>query len=154
MSFGEYNGDAVYDMWVDYTYQEYTGSGGGSCGNHGGRYYHFQPRKQSIKEQIAVCRNRIKLRLVQLERLEARLEEAKRKLENPNLSPHRLASLNNVVTKNFPNQIACIQEKIKKDEDKITSLLMEHEKRTNALTVVLCIAAIFLAVFIFLMIFK
>lgn len=153
--YGEYNGNTVHDMWVDYTYQEYTGgSGGGSYGNHGGGYYDSRPRKKSVGEQIAMLRNHIKQNKERIERLEAQIEEVKKKLESPNLTPHRAKSLENTIRISIPNAIAGYKAKIQKDEDKLISLQMRREKGINAWTIILCIAAILIAFYLFLVIFK
>ena len=153
--YGEYNGDTVHDMWVDYTYQEYTGgSGGGSYGNHCGGYYGSQPRKKSVGEQMAMLRNRIKHNKERIERLEAQKEEVKKKLENPNLTPRRAKSLEDAIRISITNALAGYEAKIQKDEDKLISLQIEHEKGINAWTIIFCVVAILLAFFLFLVIFK
>lgn len=153
--YGEYNGNTVHDMWVDYTYQEYAGgSGGGSFGNCGGCHGGPQPSNKSAREQIAACRKRIKRNREKIERLEVQMDEVRRKLEKPNISPRRIDSLNDVLTNGIPSAIASIHTKIKKDENKLISLQIERERRINAWTIALCVAAIFLAFIFFLLIFK
>lgn len=156
--YGEYNGDTVHDMWVDYTYDEYigelgywNGDGGSPQRNRGGGY-HSAPSKRSTSELIDGCRKRIARNESRIKGIEADIEQTKKSLENPNLSTKKIRSLQYVL-ENLPKTIAQYREAIEKDQAKLIPLLMKREKQRNLWTIGACIFAILASVFIFWLIF-
>lgn len=89
----EYNGDTLHDMWVDYTYQEYTGElndWNGSSGNSGPRPYRYSSKYQppkSTSQLIAECRSRINSYKAHIANLEVEIERTKKSAENPAVPP-------------------------------------------------------------------
>lgn len=93
----EYNGDTLHDMWVDYTYQEYTGElndWNGSSGNSGPRPYRYSSKYQppkSTSQLIAECRSRINSYKAHIANLEVEIERTKKSAENPAVPPGKKA---------------------------------------------------------------
>lgn len=120
--YGEYNGDTVHDMWVDYTYHENTGElsdwyGVGSDGGHlpprysYGSNSNYQPTK-STSQLITECRSHITSNKAHIANLEAEIERTKKSIENPVVPPRKKAQFQKLLDVNFPNRLARYRQNI------------------------------------------
>ncbi|MCM1518241.1 MAG: hypothetical protein NC117_06350 [Pseudoflavonifractor sp.] len=97
--YGEYNGDTMHDMWVDYTYHENIGEfndwyGVGSGGGHRPHRYRFnyQPSK-TISQLINECKSRISSNKAKIAEIGTEIEYAKKSIENPTVAPEKKVQL-------------------------------------------------------------
>ncbi len=149
--YGEYNGDAVHDMWVDYTYEECTS---GPTGRLGGKTYGSRRQTHlSTKEQIDACRSRIASNEKLIANLKADIERAKRKIANPKIHPQKGQELQRLLTKVYPKRLGQYRKKIKEDETLLTSLIVKREKERKLYTIIICISAIIISSIILPLIF-
>lgn len=157
--FGEYNGDTMHDMWVDYTYDEYTGelgywndgSGNGRRHNQGGDYRPYQ-RQKSTSERIEACRKRIAKNESRIAGIEADIERIKKSLDSPNLPSKEIRSLK-LSLEGPPKAMEGPRKTIEKDKTKLIPLLMKREKERNLWTIGICIFAILISLFLFWVVF-
>lgn len=150
--YGEYNGNTVHDMWVDYTYHEITGELSDWYGGRGGG--HRQPRyrsdykpAKSISRLINECKSRIGSHKANIANVEAEIERTRKSIENPAVNPRKKAQLQRLLDVNFPNLLASYRQKLEKDEAKLISLLIKREKERNVRTIGCCIFAILVSLF-------
>lgn len=158
--YGEYNGDTMHDMWVDYTYHENIGEfndwyGGGSGGGHRPHRYrsNYQPSK-TISQLINDCKSRISSNKAKIAEIRTEIEFAKKSIENPTVAPEKKVQLQKMLDENFPNRLARYRKSIAKDEAKITSLLMKREEQRTLWTIGVCIVAILFSLFLFWLIYN
>lgn len=152
--FGEYNGDTVHDMWVDYTYDEYTGKlgywdgGGGNRRPQRGRDSRSSQRQKSTSELIEGCRKRIAKNESRIAGIEADIERIKKTLESPNLTSKKIKSLK-LSLEDLPKAMDGHLKAIERDKAKLIPLLKKREKERNLLTIGICIFAIILSIILF-----
>lgn len=148
--YGEYNGDTVHDMWVDFTYQEYT-SGGNNWygGRHSSRRSGRNRRSKSITQLISECQSRIDLNKAKITNLLDKIEYARKSVASPVVPPREKAYFQKQLDINYPRRLARYRQDIENDEATLILLLMKREKERNFLTIAGCIIAIMVALFIF-----
>ncbi|MEE0978812.1 MAG: hypothetical protein UH625_05325 [Muribaculaceae bacterium] len=159
MSDDEYNGDTVHDMWVDYTFHQYTGELDdwyGDSGNDGCSppcyTSKYRPSK-STSQLIAECRNRINSYKANIADLEMEVERTRKSVDDPAVPPGKRKKMQKSLDVNFPNRLARYRQNIEKYEAQLTSLLMKREKARNRRTIGLCIFAILVSLLVFWLIY-
>lgn len=149
--YGEYNGDAVHDMWVDYTYEQCTS---GPTGRLVGKTYGSRRQRQlSTKEQIDACRSRIASNEKLIANLKADIERTKSKIANPKIHPQKELELKRLLNKVYPKRLGQYRKKVNEDEALLVSLLIKREKERNLYTILICIFAIIISSIVFPLIF-
>lgn len=141
--YSEYNGDAVHDMWVDYTYQQNTGGGdgGGYYLRQGGGYV---AQEMSLSQQIRYCRMRIqsfKANLSFVDRERVRMESM---VATGSGSQEEIAKAKRFLAK-LPKRVAKTQRKLAAEETKLTELLIKRERQLDIVTICVCAIAVFVA---------
>lgn len=155
--YGEYEGDVMHDMWVDYTYHEYTGELGDWYGGddacqydvdenrpYGGDGYRQERREKSNSELIEECRGRIAKYERNIVRLRADIEQARQALENPKLAPDRVRELQHCVALKIKRVAEC-ERVIEKENAKLLPLLTFQKELRKRRTIAICIGAVTVA---------
>lgn len=155
--YGEYNGDTVHDMWVDHSYEMWTGENV-TGGYNGGvpaqpKLYVVAPsQKEKSQREINICKSRIGSHKSRLLQIEIEIERIESELNNPNLSQKRITHLQNVLAAQRKKYDTCA-EKLRIQEDKLKKLLVEADIRAvksgNLKIVVCCLTALLLAFLLF-----
>ncbi len=153
--YDDYNGDTMYDMWVDYTYHKNTGElddrydGPGYIGCYAPRYSSKYHPQKSTSQLIAEYRCRIDSNKADIAALKDEIEQTGKSIENPAVPPKMKAKLQKMLDVNYPNRLARYSQNIEKDEARLTELLVTREKARNIWTIAVYIIAILLSLFIF-----
>lgn len=155
--YGEYNGDTVHDMWVDHSYEMWTGenvTGGYNGGVPAQPKLYVVPlsQKEQSQREINICKSRIGSHKARLLQIEIDIKRIESELNNPNLSHKRITHLQNVLAAQRKKYDTCA-EKLRIQEDKLKKLLVEADIRAvksgNLKIVVCCLAALLLAFLLF-----
>ena len=155
--YGEYNGDIVHDMWVDYSYEMCTGenvTGGYDSGCEAQpKLYEVTPSPEKRSQhEINVCKSGIYSNTSRLLQLEIEIEKIEFELKNSNLSAKRTAHLQTLLAGQREKYDACA-EKLRIQEDKLKSLLVEADieavKSGNLKVGACCLVAFLLATLLF-----
>lgn len=151
----EYDGDTVHDMWVDFTYHEYTGElddwfGGG---NANARRYKPSPDypgyvpTQSTSEKIDTCRTRVARFENGLKRIKANIERKNYILANKKLKPKDRLALQHALEENTIC-LSKLQTKLDKEQAQLNRLLIERKQVRKSQAIVLGIVALLVGLFI------
>ena len=155
--YGEYNGETVHDMWVDHSYEMWTGenvTGNNNCGIPTQPKLYVVPlsQKEQSKREINICKSRIGSHKARLLQIELDIKRIESELNNSNLPQKRISHLQTLLAAQRKKYDTC-KDKLCSQEAKLKKLLFEDDVRAiksgNLKVVVCCLSALLLAFLLF-----
>lgn len=140
--FREYDGDPAHDMWVDYSYGEYTGGGGYSSAHPlSVPYTRNNTIPESLTEKITARRRRILDYDWEIVNIEADIDHCKEIIQCPTMLRTQKTPYKRLLP-TLPGRIEVLEAKRKELELNLIELLKEEECSRLKETITLCVVAL------------